>query len=87
MFPTKVVDGKKKHISCSIILFFENLAIYVIMWEKYSRVEQATDDITAHAVCFLDNEGYRHNSKWVMFIALPLRQILMAMLVTSVLYV
>jgi hypothetical protein len=53
---------EKIHISYSII-FFENLAICVIMLKKYSRVEQATDDITAHAVCFLDNEGYRHNSK------------------------
>ena len=35
--------------------FFEILAVYEIMWEKYSRAGQATDDDTAHAHCMLDN--------------------------------
>jgi hypothetical protein len=45
----------KTHISRSTTSFNENLAIHVIMWIKYSKAEQVTDDITAHAACFLDN--------------------------------
>jgi len=54
MFPTKVVE-EKHTFHVQQIFFIENLAIYVIMWKKYSKAEQATDDITVHAVCFLDN--------------------------------
>jgi hypothetical protein len=37
-------------------LFFslENRAVYEIMWEKYCRAGQATDDNMAHAHCVLD---------------------------------
>jgi len=34
MFQTKVVEGIKTHILCSITFFFENRAIYEIMWKK-----------------------------------------------------
>jgi hypothetical protein len=37
------------------IFFFENRAVYEIMWKKYSRVEQATDVSMAHSHCMLDN--------------------------------
>jgi hypothetical protein len=33
---------KSEHISCSVIFFPENHAVYDIMW-KYGRVRQATD--------------------------------------------
>ena len=55
MFQTKVVDKVEKHILCSINFFFvENHAIYEIMWEKYSRAGQPTDDNAAHAHCMVD---------------------------------
>ena len=39
--------------------FFENCAIYEIMWKKkYGR--QATDGDTAHALGMVDIQGYRH---------------------------
>jgi hypothetical protein len=34
--------------------FFENLAVYEIMWKNYCRPGQATDDNMAHAHCILD---------------------------------
>jgi len=33
MFQTKVVEKIKIHILCSIIFFFENRAVYEIMWK------------------------------------------------------
>jgi hypothetical protein len=35
--------------------FFENPAFYEIMWKKYCRAGQATDDNMAHAHCVLDD--------------------------------
>jgi hypothetical protein len=35
-------------------LFSENSAVYEIMWKKYCRAGQATDDNMAHAHCMLD---------------------------------
>ena len=57
------------------------------MLKKYSKAEQATDDIAAHADCCLDNWSYKHNSKYVMFIALPLQQTCISTVVTSGFYV
>ena len=53
MFHTKVVEKIKTHILCSVT-FFGNRAVYEIMWEKYRRVGQTTDDNMAHAHCMLD---------------------------------
>jgi hypothetical protein len=57
------------------------------MLKIYSKAEQITDAIMAHAVFFLDNYSYILNSEYVKFIALPLQQTFIAMLVTSSLYV
>jgi hypothetical protein len=46
----------KPRILCSVTFFsLENRAVYEIMWKKYCRTGQATDDNTAHAHCMLDN--------------------------------
>jgi hypothetical protein len=37
------------------IFSFENRAAYEMMWEKYGRAGQATDDDMAHVLCMLDN--------------------------------
>ena len=34
--------------------FFEKRTVYEIMWKKYCRAGQATDDNMAHAHCMLD---------------------------------
>ena len=34
MYQTKVVTKIKTHIVCSVIFFFENHALYEIMWEN-----------------------------------------------------
>jgi hypothetical protein len=56
MFHAKVVDKIKAHILCSIT-FSENRVAYEIMWKKYGRARQATDDSInmAHALCVLGN--------------------------------
>jgi hypothetical protein len=54
MFRIKVVEKIKKHILCPVT-FFENHTIYEIMWKKYCRAGQATDDNMAHAHYMLDN--------------------------------
>jgi hypothetical protein len=36
-----------------------NRVVYEIMWKKFCRASQATDDM-AHAHCMLDNYGYKH---------------------------
>ena len=51
MFQTKVVE--KTHFLLNNFLP-ENRAGYEILWEKYCRAEQATDDNMAHAHCMLD---------------------------------
>ena len=49
------VSDKSCREICSVtFVFFENRAVYEIMWKKYCRTEQATDSNTAHAYCVLD---------------------------------
>jgi hypothetical protein len=44
MFQTEVVHKIKTRVLCSITFFPENCAVYEIMWKKYGRGTQATDD-------------------------------------------
>jgi hypothetical protein len=60
MFQTKVVEKIKTYSLCSITFFPENRAVCEIMWEKYRTAGQVTDYSTAHALCALDNKGYKH---------------------------
>ena len=64
MFQTKVVEKIKTHILCSVIFFSENRAVYEIMWKKYCRAVQATDDNMAHSHCMLDDYGYKHTLRY-----------------------
>jgi hypothetical protein len=58
MFQTKVVEKIKKYILCSIT--FPRKSCYLLdNVEKYGRAVEDTDDNMAHAVCMLDNVGYR----------------------------
>jgi hypothetical protein len=54
MFQTKFVEKIKTHILDSVTVFLENLAFYEIMWKKYCRAGQATNDNMAQAHCMLD---------------------------------
>ena len=52
MLQTKVLNKTNTHILSSItfiFLFFENRAVYEIVWKKYRRAGQATDDNMALA--------------------------------------
>jgi len=52
MFQTKVVKNTKTHTVCSIIFFFENRAVYEIMWNNI--VEPARPQMKIHGVCALN---------------------------------
>jgi len=43
--------------------FFENRAVYEIIWKKNCRAGQATDDNMAHAHCVLDTWGYEYTHR------------------------
>jgi len=53
MFQTQVAEKIKTRILCSVT-FFENRAVYEIMWKNMLKDGQITDDNTAHAHCMLD---------------------------------
>jgi len=46
--------GRNQNISCSI-MFPKNLAFCEIMWQKYGKAIQGTDDNMAHVCNMLDN--------------------------------
>ena len=54
VYQIKVVEKIKTHVLC-LISFFENLAVYEIIWgKKHCRAGQTRDDNMAHAHCMLD---------------------------------
>ena len=55
MFQTNVVQNIKTHILYSKAFFFENCAVYEIMWINSEERGQATDYNMAHAHCMLNN--------------------------------
>jgi hypothetical protein len=59
MFQTKVVEKIRRQILC-LTFFYENYAVYGIMWKKCCRAGQATDDNTTHAHCVLDKEACKY---------------------------
>ena len=54
MFQTKVAEKFNTHFVFNN-LFFENRAVYEIMWKKYCRAGQNTGSNMAQAHCMLDN--------------------------------
>jgi len=53
MFQTNVVEKIEAHILYSVT-DFQNRAFYGIMWKKYCRAVQNTNENRAHAHCMLD---------------------------------
>jgi len=45
----------KTYFMVTAFFFFENRAIYEIIWKKYCKARQATDINTVHALRTLDN--------------------------------
>ena len=79
MFQKKFVEKIKTQIlfsiTFSVFFFFENRAIYEVMWKKQYWVGQATGDNMTHANCMLDNKGYKHTLKYVIILTIfPLQQ-------------
>ena len=60
MFQTKVVEKIRTHILCSVTFFFRKSCLYEIMWKKYSRIGQATNDNMVHRLWMLDTQGCNH---------------------------
>ena len=59
MFQIKVVEKIKTHILCSVTYFPKKRAVYKIMC-KYMIEPYRTHNKMAHALCMLDNKGYKH---------------------------
>jgi hypothetical protein len=64
MFHTKVVEKIKTYIVRSTIFFPPKIVPLWDNMEKYCTARQTTDDTMTHALCMLDNYGYRH-ALWV----------------------
>jgi hypothetical protein len=54
MYLTKLVGKIKAHFMFNNFYFSEYLGVHEVMWKKYCRAGQATDDNMAHAYCMLD---------------------------------
>ena len=55
----------------------ENRVVYEIIWKKYCRKRQATDDSMAHAHCMLGTLGHTHthtHTQYGVLIAFPLQR-------------
>jgi hypothetical protein len=72
MFRTNVLEKIQTHVLCSIT-FFESRAVYEIMWKKYGRARQATDDSIIGGIRFTCciNKATDTHSECVILIAFP----------------
>ena len=52
-------ENRNTHFIFNKFNFFYNRAVYEIMWKKYCRAGQSTDDNMVHAHCKLDTYGYK----------------------------
>jgi hypothetical protein len=77
MLQTKFVDKIKKSILCSITcFFFENRALYEMMWKKHGRAGQLTNDNIIRKMrfaCWITKATDTH-SKYVILIAFSRQQ-------------
>jgi hypothetical protein len=76
MFETKVVKEIKTHNLCSIIFLSENPAFQELMWKKYGRARQATDDNTIWRMrfaCWI-SKATDTNLLYLILIAFPRQQ-------------
>ena len=74
MLQTKVVQKIKIHILCSVTFFFENRAVYEIMWKN--TVETGRRQMTVwrmRIACWIPKATNTH-SQYVILIAFPLQQ-------------
>jgi hypothetical protein len=75
MFQTKAVEKIKTHILCSVtFLFFENRAVYEIMWKNI--VERGWPQMTIWRMrisCWIPKATNTH-SEYVILISCPLQQ-------------
>ena len=60
MFQTKVVKKIKTRILCSVTLFFENRAVYEVMWKNFEQPGRQQMTIRRMRICMLDTKGYKH---------------------------
>jgi len=76
MFQTKVVEIIKTHILCSINFFFENRAVYEIMWKNIVEPDRPRMIIRLMLIgCWIPKATDAY-SEYVIFTAFPLQQCL-----------
>jgi hypothetical protein len=74
MFQTKVVEEIKTHLFCAQQRFFENCAIYEIMWKNI--IQQDTPQMTIRRTCIACRTANATHtfSAYVILNAFPLQQ-------------
>jgi len=75
-FQTKAVEQTETHILCPVYFFFENCAVYAIIWENI--VESSRPQITIWSMriaCWIPKATNTH-SRIVILIVFPLQQCL-----------
>ena len=68
MFQTKVAEKIKTHILCSVFFFFENCAVYEIMWNNI--VQPDKPQMTMRFPCWITKATDTH-SEYVIRTAFP----------------
>ena len=76
MLQTKVVQKIKTHILCPINVFYENRAVYELMWKKYATGRDATNDNLIERMrfaCWI-TKATKTQSEYIILIAFPRQQ-------------
>ena len=75
VFQTKVVETIKTHILCSVTFFFDNRAVYEIMWKNILESGRAQMTIWRLRIACWIPKATNTNSEYVILIAFPLHQL------------
>ena len=71
MFETEVVQKMKTHILCSVTVFFENRAVYEIMWKNIVELGRPHMAIRRMRIACWILKATNTHSEYVILIAFP----------------
>ena len=70
----KSLEDFKTHILCSIVFFFENRAVYEIMWKNIVEWSRPQMTIWRMSIAYWITKATNTNSEYVILIAVARRQ-------------
>ena len=74
MFQTEIVEEIKTHILYSVNFFFENLALYEIMWKNNAESGRPQMTIWHMSIACRTPKTTNIHPKYVIFISFPMQQ-------------